>query len=397
MTTYLADNSYLAIGVETTAGTAVIPDIFVPLVSESMKTNVNHVADRRMKGLNWKANDLLRGNRMHEGEIVVLADPDQMAHFLNMFMVKGTTTGDSTDGYTHPFTVGQGDTYTFEVKKGNFVKRYAGCYIDEVKIGFQDGQMMLTMSVCALAQFSVASLGVALSGSSTSLTLDDAYDINPTRGLVAGDVLVIGSDEVTISTVAANGYDVTFTSTSLTYSVGEPIYLKPLTVSNATLSDPFYLGNTLFGLGADESAASTAAAARNTATEMYDVEISIKNNLFKQNGSSRFDPVQIIPQTREAQVTVTQLVESEDQMQKWLERVKQAMTMIATGGNINPDFSTQEKLTLKFNNVKLIESEPPLEVGNLIKYVQTFEVLYDNSDAAAMTGEVINKTAGTEY
>jgi hypothetical protein len=37
---YLTDNSYLALKVETTPGVAVIPDTFVPLVSESIKSNI---------------------------------------------------------------------------------------------------------------------------------------------------------------------------------------------------------------------------------------------------------------------------------------------------------------------------------------------------------------------
>jgi len=394
---YLSDNAYLAIGVETTAGVAVIPDVFVPLMSESVKTVLNHSADRRMKGLNWKANDLLRGNRMHEGQITILADADNLGHVLNMVMTKGTTTGDATDGYTHPFTVGAGDTYTFEIKKGNFVKRYFGVYVDEVKIGFQDGQMTLTLTISAMGQVSVASVGIALSGAVTSLTLEDNYDIQPNRGLVVGDVITVGGVDVTLTSVDAGGYAVGFTSTSITAATGSSVVLKPLTVSNPALSDPFYLGNTLFGFGVDESAATTASGARSTATPVYDVEITIKNNLFKQNGSNRFDPAKIVPQTREAQITITQLLEDEEQMQFWLNRTKQAITMVALGQNINPDFSTQEKLTLKFNNVKLLEGEAPLEVGSLIKYVQNFEVLYDNSDAAAMSASLINNTAAADY
>lgn len=394
---YVADNAYLAIKPESTAGTAVIPTVFVPLVSESVETNLNHTVDRRMKGLNWQGNDLLRGERMHEGEIVVLADPDNLGHILNMVMTKGSTTGDGTDGYTHPFTVGNGDTYTFEVKKGLYAKRYFGVYVDEAKISFQDGQMQVALTIKAMGQVSVMALGSALSGSVTSLNLNDAYDIAPNRGLVVDDVLVIGSQELTITSVNANGVGVGFSSTSLTYSVGEPIYLKPLTVSNPTLQDPFYLGNCLVGIGADESAATTAAGSRSTATPVYDLEISIKNNLFSKNGSSRFDPVTITPQTREAEIMMKTLLENEDQVQNFLDRDKQAITIIATGKHIKSDFTTKEQLTLKFNKVKLVTNDNPLEVGELINNDQTFAVLYDDSDGAAMSASLVNRTAGTAY
>ena len=395
--TYLADNQYLAIKPESTAGDAVIPTIFVPLVSESVKTVLNHSVDRRMKGNNWQGNDLLRGNRSHEGEITILADPDNLGHVLNMLMTKGSTTGDATDGYTHPFTVGNGDSYTFEIGKGAYAQRYFGVHIEEARISFVDGQMQVTMLIKAMGQVSTAQLAIAASGAVTSLTLDNNYDIAPNRGFVVGDVVVIGTDEVTLTSVGSNGTDIGFTSTSLTYSIGEEIYLKPLTVSNPTLQDPFYLGNVLVGLGADESAATTASQDRATATPIYDLEIVVKNNLFSQNGSSRFDPVQIIPRTRQAGITLKQLLSSEDQRTAALHRTKQAITLNVTGKNINPDFSTSETLTLKFNNVKLIESDNVLEVGELIKDEQSFEALYDDSDAAAMSATLVNRTAATAY
>lgn len=397
MSTFLADNQYLAIKPEATAGTAVIPTIFVPLVSENIVTQVNHSVDRRMKGVNWKGNDLLRGNRMHEGEIVVLADPDSLGHFLNMVMAKGVTSGDATNGYTHPFTVGAPKSYTFEISKGAYCQRYFGVYVDEIRVSFQDGQMQLTLNIKAMGQVSVARLGVALSGASTALVLDDDYDIAPNRGLVVGDSIVIGTDTLEITSVNANGIGLGFTSTEVTYSIGEPIYLLAQTVSNPTLQDPLYLGNCLVGIGADESAATTAAGARSTATPVYDMEIILKNNLFTQNGSSRFDPVQIIPQTKEAQITLRRLLETENQREKFLHRGKQAITIVALGKYIKTDFTTQEKLTLTFNNVKLIENNNTLEVGNLIADEQNFEVLYDDTDTQAMEASLINRSAGTVY
>ncbi len=397
MSTFLADNQYLAIIPEATAGVALTPTVFVPLVSESVKTVLNHTVDQRIKGNNWQGNDLLRGNRSHEGQVVILADPDNLGHILNMVMTLGSTSGDATDGYTHPFTVGAGDTYTFEIGKGAYAQRYFGVYIEELLISFQDGQMQLTLTIKARGQVSVAQLGVASSGAVTTIILDDNYDIVPNNGFVVGDQFTIGTDTVTITGVETDGVTLTFTSTSLTYSIGEQVFLTPLTVSNPTLQDPFYLGNFLAGIGADESAATTAAGTRANATPIYDLEILIKNNLFSQNGSSRFDPVQIIPQTPQAMVTLKRLLETENQRTALMHRTKQAITLIATGKNINPDFSTSELLTIKFNNVKLIESDNLLEVGELIRDEQQFEVLYDESDGKAMTIDLINRTAGASY
>ena len=394
---YLADNSYLAIKPEAVAGTPVIPTVFVPLISESIKTNVNHLADQRMKGIAWKSSDLLRGNRVHEGDLVALGDPDTLGHFLNMVMKLGSTTGDA-DGYTHPFTVGDPQSYTIEIKKGLYAQRYFGVLIDELKMDFSEGQLQLTSSIKAMGQFSVASVGVALTGAGmTDLILDDQYDISPNRGLVVGDIIVVGGVDVTIATVAADGFTVTFLSTVVTASVGDPVYLKPQTASIASLQDPFYLGNMLVGIGADETAATAASASRTLATPVYDMSISIKNNLFAQNGSTRFDPVTIVPRTKEAQIALKQLFENVSQRQDFYDKTKQAITISALGKFIKDDFTTQESLTLTFNNVKLMTSDNAIEVGELIADTQEFEVLYDSVDGAAMSASLVNRTAGGSY
>ena len=314
----------------------------------------------------------------------------------NMVLAKGTTTGNATDGYTHPLTVGNGKSYTFEIKRGMYAQRFFGVRVDELSIEFPDGQMQLSASVKAQGQVGIMSLGVALAGGAiTTLTLDDTYDIDPSRGLVAGDVIVVGGVDLTITTVS--GTTVNFTSATPTAAIGDPIYLKAQSVTQPTLQDPFYLGNLLVGLGVDETAATTASATRGNASKIYDLAIVIKSNLFTQNGTNRIDPVQIIPRTREAQVTLKQLFENVNQRQKFLDRSKQAITINALGKFIKADFSTQENLTLKFHNVKLIENDNVLEVGEYIRDEQNFEALYDDTDGKAVAGTLVNRTAGTAY
>lgn len=393
----LSDNAYCMIKPETTPGAAVIPTIIAPLVSESMKTLADISADRRMRGISWKGVDVVRGFRTHEGEIVVLADPDTLGHLLNMLMVKGSTTGNGTDGYTHPFTVGNGKSYTIDIKRGNYVQRFYGSYADEVKLDIENGQIKATLKVKAMGEFSIGSVGVALSGAVTSLTLDDEEDISPNRGLVIGDVINVGGVNVTLTSVNANGYQVGFTSTTITAAIGSPVYLVPQTVTQPVLSDPFYLGNLLAGFGATASASATAAASRSTATPIYDISIVVKNNLFAQNGSNYMDPVQIIPRTQEAQIALKQIFQSVAQRQAWQDRKKQAATFVFLGKYIKSDFSTQEKLTITFNNIKLITNDNEVKVGELIVDDQAYEALYDTTDGQAMAVTLINKTAGTSY
>lgn len=397
MDTYIGELSYLAISPEVTAGIPVIPANFVPLVAQDIQTVVNHVADRRMKGIDWKANDLLRGNRSHEGSVTVLGDPDTLGHILNMIMAKGTTTGSAPAGYTHPFAVGNAKSYTIDIKKGNYVQRYYGVKIDEISIEFKDGQMELAIAIKAMGQFSIGSVGIALSGAVTSLVLDDEYDIAPTRGLLPGDVITVGGEDLTILTVDANETTITFASGSVTAPIGSVVLLKPQNVSFATLQDPFYFGNLWVGIGANEAAATTAAGSRDTATPVYDMKITFKTNLFAQNGTNRMDPVQIITRTKEAQLELKQLFTGPTQRRIWMDRAKQAVTLVFWGKYIDAAFTIQEKLTLKFYNVKLIENLNDIKIGELVFDEEQFEVLYDNAGGVAITATLVNRTPGTVY
>ena len=394
---YLANESYIAIKPEATPGTPVKPTIFIPLVSEDIKTVVNYKADNRMKGIAWKSDDLLRGNRSHEGSVTLLGDPDTLGHLLNMTMVKGSTTGDA-NGYTHPFTVGDGKSYTFEIKKGSYTQRYFGVKIDEMSIEFKDQQMEIKLAVKATGQFSVGTVGVALTGAGmTSLKLDDTYDINPNRGLVAGDVITVGGVDVTLLTVDADGVTVTFASTAITASIGAKVELKPQTVSLGTFSDPFYMGNMIVGFGADIATALANTANRATAEMVHELKIVLKSNLLAQNGTNRMDPYEILPRTKEAQLEIKQLFEGAEQRQAWLDRKAQAICIVGYGKYIKADFSTQEKVTFSFPLVKLTDNDNKIDVGEYIIDDQKFEVLYDSVTAKAMEVSLINKSAGTVY
>jgi len=394
---YFSDQGYLAVIPEGTPGTAVIPTNFVPLISESIKTIQNLSTDKRMKGRTWGANDLLKGARTQEGEIAVEADPDNLGHFLNMLIKLGSTTGDATDGYTHPFLQGDPDSYTVEFNRGAYAIRVVGVQASELRLEFQDNRMVVKSQIQGLGQFSVATLGVALTGAGmTSIVLDDKYDREPTKGLAVGDKLVIGTDEATITAIT-DDVTVAITSASLTYSTGEEIHLKAQTPSYTGLRKAFNLGNMLIGLGADEASATSNAGAIATATPVHDFAIVLNRNILTIPRSGRLDPVAIKRQMLEGQIEMKQLLENADQRQKFLDIGKQALTLIVKGEHINPDFSTFEQMTFKFHNVKLMENSNNLEIGQYIVDDQKLEVLYDETDGLAIAISLVNKTAGGDY
>ena len=384
---YIGESASLGIKVEATAGTAVKPDTFIPLVSESIKNVFNYSPDRRMKGLNWKSDDLLVGPRKHEGDLVILADPDNLGHFLNMVMTKGTTTGGAT-GYTHPFTVGNSKSYTIEIVKGPYAQRYVGVKGDQLKIDFTDEKMQATLSIKAMGQFSTGKLQAALSGSVTSLKLAKDTDNAPNYGLVTGDVICVQLDsgsyqDITLTSVNADGETVGFGSLSITAAAGNMIYLKAQTPSYANLSNPFYQGETLVGIAATSALADTAASAKTTATPIYDFSLVIKTNLYDAPATGSRSPIQLLAQTKEAQLTLSRVLENVGQQVAWTNLVKEALTSISYGATITGG-STKEQLTVKLHKIKLTNNEEPIEAGSIIFDKQTFEALYDTSDAYAI-------------
>jgi hypothetical protein len=331
---------------------------------------------------------------------VVLADADNLAHFLNMTLKKGVSTGSAT-GYTHPFTIGDPKSYTIEIQKGPYAQRYFGVKVDQLKGEFVDQKLQVTASIKATGQFSVGKLNTALSGEVTSLKLSHDYDSRPNSGLVVGDIICVQLDNgtyqnITLTDVNADGETVGFESASITAASGNNIYLKAQTPSYTSLSNPLLQGNTLVGIAATSALADTAAASKATATPLYQFSFVVKNNLLDGQATGSQSPIKLLPQTREAQLSIGRLFEDVGQHVAWLNSVKQALTL-SSNGDVISGGSTKENFTIKFHKIKPITNDEPLEVGSLIMDNQEMEVLYDTADAVAINVSIINKTAGTSY
>jgi len=150
-------------------------------------------------------------------------------------------------------------------------------------------------------------------------------------------------------------------------------------------------------MAATSAAADTAAAARATASPCYDLNVEFDNDLKTEPASGYAGPAVILNGVRSGIVTLRRLFTDPTQYQKFIENVKQAITIISTGRYIKTDLSTSELLTIKINKVKLTNNEEPLNVGDYIYDNQTFEMLYDAGDAAAVTLSLVNRTADTNY
>jgi hypothetical protein len=396
MTNYMVDKGYLAIKVQAVPTTPVTPGTFIPLISESIRLNPNIIADRRIKGLDWKSDDMLKGPRTVEGDLVVYADPDTLGHLLNMCYTKGASAGSAPVGFTHPFLPGEGKSYCIDIGRGITAQRIWGARIDNLKLEFQDNKLMATASIKALGQFNGASLAVALTGAGmTSAVLKQDYNAKPTEGLVAGDVITVGGVDLTLLTVAADGITVTFASTAVTAAIGDPLVLKAQTPSYTTIVEPLYMNNALVGVAATSALADTAAATKATATPCYDININLKQNLLDAPATGSAGPSVLMNQVKESQIELSRLFETPVQYHKWIETTKQGMTMIVKGRFIKSDNTTWEAFTIKFHNVKQETDEQPLDVGKYLFDKQKFEALYDVADAKSIEITLVNRTDAT--
>ena len=400
MPNYLSDQQYIALKVEAIENTPITPDVFLPLINEGIVSDLGRSPDERIAGLDWKSDDLLKGRHLHGGPVELYADPDTLGHILNMFYKKGNTVGDAAVGYTHPFTAADPKSYTIEIAKGLYAQRYWGVKADNLKLDFDNNKLKATIDIKAVGQFSTATLAVALTGAAmTEAVFNQDYILRPTEGLVNGDVVVIGGVDLTITSVDADGVTIGFGATTVTSGVGGSVYLKKQTyvTPDPALQDPLFEGNTLIGVGVDETAATTASGAKATATPFQEFVIELKNNLFEQAASGQHDPIKILPKMKEGRILTKKLFADVDQHRKWIDKTKQAITLISKGRFIKTDRTTWDELSFKFHKVKLNPNSNPLDVGEYIYDNQEFDVLYDRTDVKAITLSLVNRTAGTAY
>lgn len=400
MTYYVADDNYVAIKAETTEGTAVIPDTFLPVESHDLATAMNFAADRRIQGIAWETNSLSPGQRQQAGNIKFWGDPTTIGYVLDMFLKLGSSSGSAGDGYTHPFTAEDPQSYTVEVSKGPYAQRFFGVKGDELELMFEDDKLKANMSLQAMGQVSVMSLLSAVTDNvSNALDFNQDYDLEPTKGLVAGDQLVIdqglGTQEtVTIASVDANGYGVALTGTvTESHAQNAVVYLKKQTASFATLPAPLRFGDLFAGFSTTAALALTAAGSRTTSTPIHEWSLTFSNNLLAAPTSQGRDPQKLLPQVRSCVVTIKQLFATPVQRQKWLEQIKQGLAFIIYGKVINATTPTRNKLTIELHNALLETNEEPMNVGEYIMYEQTFRAAYDSSDAKAITVELVNTKA----
>ena len=389
--TTIADKGYLAVKPQASANTPVIPTVFLPYITDDVKTNQNFTRDMRLFGIDWAGIDLLRGSKEHSGNIEFYADPFSLGHILNATVKKGTTTDDSGTPplYTHPFTAEDSDLYTIEFSVGAYyTRRYYDVRVNNLEFSIDAGKVKVVSGIQAGGEWSVRNLKAALSGANTTFDFDQDYSNAPAKGLVAGDVLVIGSTEVTIASVNADLQGVTFLSTSITASAGDAVYLKCQTPSYTDKRPVLQFDNIYVGLGADATTALANATCANQ-TPVHEIGVSFNNNLLSAPVSGDNCGARTIQaQQKQASLTIKRLFSDITQVQKWINNEKQAFVIKMFGQKVNA--TNKEELRITINDARLITNNEPINQGEFIYDEQEFACLYDTSDAQAIKFELFS-------
>ena len=378
----LANLGYLALKKQSDKDDAVVPNVYVPLYSESFNTMVNLDADNPIAGNKMLTFQHIQGVRHHMGEVQVLAEPNSAGYFFDMLLKKGSTTG--SNPYTHPFTASEDDpnAYTVDIAKGQSVFRFIGVECYEIGNEYSDNKMLLNLQLSARKSFiarEVASL------SSDTLTLKDDYDPNPTDGLVVGDLIRLflanGTTlDLTVESIDS-GTEVTFTATPTGAAAGDIITLRKATPSFSLLT-PFMWARTEFRFA---GTAADALTATHTPLETGS-QWTIQHNLEANEGAKRsgsFDPAELVRTQVDAELNVKVKFDTPEDMNRFLTNQKRACVVRMFSGD-------DKELRVTFNNLRFTENPVELNTGEIVYAEGPMKPQYDSSDAQGLDVKVIN-------
>lgn len=380
---------YAAFKKETTAGTAVTPNVYVPYYNQSISTTNGLIQDSPIVGSRFGIYQNLQGQRSHKGSITLMGEPNTAGYVHDMILTKGTTTG--SNPYTHPFTASlltDPNSYTIDLSYGSQVIRYFGVQASKVTYGWDNGEMRLNLDVSGLGAFSGREI---TSISTTTVNLTTTYDTNATTGLVANDlVYVVKADgSSSLSTTIASitdGDTVILAASAAAFAAGDMLVLRPATPSY-TLLTPFLWSKTQFCFGATASAALSA-----TQTRLDDgTEISLMYGFNNDEGEKRsgaFDPAALVRTTYSVDAKIKKYFDTSDEIKQWNSLAKRALVMRAYSGATN-----QYELRVTLNNMATMGNDMPTDSGGVIYHEIAYSPAYDTSDAQGFDVKVIDAVA----
>lgn len=233
---------YVALKQETTQGTAVTPDEYLRILSESIIPNYPVTAVNEISGDRERNIRTVKGQVEISGDIEFYVESKMIGHFLNALYGSPTTqTLTADEAYRHVFDVTDTpNTYTIDIKPADapWVHRFYGVQITGLAFEGDDNKIKCTASTMPRKAF-VNSRVLADVSSGTTLTLDQ------TSGLTTSDtIIVIDKDdgyttieELTITSVDSET-QLTVSTISQTIEEDDLVVIKKSTESY--VQDPVF-------------------------------------------------------------------------------------------------------------------------------------------------------------
>lgn len=310
---------YLSLAPETAPGVAATPIESTLLYDETMTTNRNLMDQAPIYGQPFETFQTIPGQRTHQGDLTVVAEPNTLAYFMDMLYTSGSTTGSGP--YNWPFTLTAAPTksYTMDVSTGNLVKRYCGVMASKITPNWNKNEMQLKVSVSALYSFLGAPLAGAPTGSGPyTVELSTEYTDTPTLGLVVGDLIRFyhhgGSSytDATLASIVDDTHITTSTNVS-TFAEGDYMYLRPATPSFDTLQT-FLWSKTNFQFGDNLTDAASADPVRCETGSTWELDHYFE----KDGGSDRSgseDPASLVRTTGLVGLTIKKFFDLTDDLE----------------------------------------------------------------------------------
>lgn len=375
---------YLALGKETTKGTAVTPTTYLPYYDQNMVTDENVISDKPIFGNKFRTFQALEGHRTHKGTITAYGEPNTIGYWLDMLLTKTSTTG--AGPYIHVFGLSSTtdpNSYTMDISLVSQVVRFFGVQASKIDFNYQGDELQPKITVSALGSFYGAEIA---SIATTVLTLATTHDPSPTNGLVVGDLVAVkkvdGSLTTNFTIAALTATTVTLNATAAAFAAGDMLVLRPATPS-FTLLPLFIWPNNQFCFGSSASVALNA-----TQTRLEPGSGIVLNHDFKsddgENRSGAFDPASLIRMVGDANFKLTKYFDNPDDVKLWLSLAKNAC--------VNRQYSsgTTYELRTTLNNLRLAKNPIQTKFDEVIYQQEEYITQYDTSDAQGMGVTLIN-------
>jgi len=383
---------YLAVGKETTPGTAVTPGVFIPYYKNSMFTDISLTEIKPVFGNAFTRLESVMGQRNHKGTLEMLFEPNTAEYFAAMLLTPGSVTG--SNPYTHPYTVaGNSSSFTMDISLVSQSVRFFGVQASKLGITFNKDEARITPTISALGSWFGREVASVTGSGPYTINFATTYDPNPTNGLVVGDTLQGGTTAApqtipsfTVATIP-NGQSITTTTNVSTLVAGNWVSLAPLTPS-LTLLPPFVWPNTQFCFGATAAAALSATQTRLEPGPT----IEIIYNFEKDTGSPRsggFDPASLIRTTADYTFKIKKYFDTAQELDQWQDTSKSAcvLRMYQYVGANTYEF----RFTMNDLRIKTLQQQTESE--QVIYEEIEFLGNYSSGDGQGMDLKVINALA----